>query len=501
MIKTTIKDENLLTHKTDCLIIHCFQQDKPEGFLKELDARLNGAIVQAYKDKRFDGKPNKTLLLNSKGMIKADHVLLVGIGKKDELVEDKICQASGVSAKTAEKAGFKNISAFIRGSLAASGQKAPDLARSVAEGMYLALYRFEVYKSKKEENGNRVEEIILLTSEKKDMSALRQGIDEARAIAGAVWLARDLGAHPGNKATPTFLANTARDMARKYGVACKILEADSMKKLGMGLLLGVSRGSHEPPKFIVLEYHGGKKQQAPVVVVGKGITFDTGGISLKPGQGMDEMKMDMSGGAVTLALMQAVAALKLPVNVVGLVPAAENMPGGSAIKPGDILTSMSGKTVEVLNTDAEGRLILADALTYALRYKPREIIDLATLTGACIIALGHHASAILGNNPQLIEKLIQSGKDTGERLWELPLWEEYEKTMKSDVADLKNIPASSVGAGTITGAAFLKPFVEDCPWAHIDIAGTAWGEEKPYVPKGPSGFGVRLLIRYLQNQL
>jgi leucyl aminopeptidase len=216
---------------------------------------------------------------------------------------------------------------------------------------------------------------------------------------------------------------------------------------------------------------------------------------------MAEMKMDMSGGAVTIALMQAVAEMKLPINLVGLIPAAENMPGGSAIKPGDILTSMSGKTVEVLNTDAEGRLILADALTYALRYKPREIIDLATLTGACIIALGHHASALLGNNAKLIEKLKQSGTDTGERLWELPLWEEYEKAMKSDVADLKNISASTVGAGTITGAAFLKPFVEDCPWAHIDIAGTAWGEEKPYAPKGPSGFGVRLLIRYLQNSL
>jgi leucyl aminopeptidase len=238
-----------------------------------------------------------------------------------------------------------------------------------------------------------------------------------------------------------------------------------------------------------------------VVIVGKGITFDTGGISLKPGQGMDEMKMDMSGGAVTIGAMQAVAGLKLPVNVVGLVPAAENMPGGSAIKPGDILTSLSGKTVEVLNTDAEGRLVLADALTYAIRrYNPKAIIDLATLTGACIIALGHHAAAVLGNNPDLIEKLKQSGTATGERVWELPLWEEYEKSMKSDVADLKNISGPNVGAGTITGAAFLKAFVEDRPWAHLDIAGTAWtGEEKPYVPKGPAGFGVRLLLHCLKN--
>ncbi|OGW28812.1 MAG: aminopeptidase, partial [Nitrospinae bacterium RIFCSPLOWO2_12_FULL_47_7] len=379
-------------------------------------------------------------------------------------------------------------------------EKKSDLARAITEGICLALYHFDLYKSKPEENGSRVNEIVLLAPSSR-LTAVRESVDEARVIASAVWLARDLTVHPSNKATPTYLAKAANDMARKCGIVCRVLDANEIKKLGMGLLLGVARGSHEPAKLIVLEYFGGKKKRAPVVIVGKGVTFDTGGISLKQAQGMDEMKMDMSGGAVTIGVMQAVAGLKLPINVVGVVPATENMPGGSAIKPGDVLTSLSGKTVEVLNTDAEGRLILADALTYAIRqYKPKAIIDLATLTGACIIALGHHAAAILGNNAGLIEKLRQSGTSAGERLWELPLWEEYEKAMKSDVADLKNIGGANVGAGTITGAAFLKSFVEDCPWAHLDIAGTAWtSEERPCVPKGPAGFGVRLLLHYLQN--
>ncbi len=278
-----------------------------------------------------------------------------------------------------------------------------------------------------------------------------------------------------------------------------MLGKNEMKKLGMGALLGVAQGSQEPPALIVLEYRGGRKTEPPVVIVGKGITFDTGGISLKPPANMDEMKMDMSGGGVTLGTLQAAAALKLPVNVIGLVPATENMPSGTAIKPGDVLKSMSGKTIEVLNTDAEGRLVLADALAYAARYKPQAVIDLATLTGAVVVALGHSAAAVLGNDETLVKKLITSGESTGERLWQLPLWEEHEKAMKSQLADLKNIAGPGVGAGTITGAAFLKAFAGDQPWAHLDIAGTAWGDEKPYVPKGPSGFGVRLLVDYLEH--
>jgi leucyl aminopeptidase len=316
----------------------------------------------------------------------------------------------------------------------------------------------------------------------------------------AVLATRDLMHHPSNTATPTFMAKVAQAMARKHKITCKVLEKKDMEKLKMGSLLGVARGSHEPPKFIVMEYKGGKAKDKPVVIVGKGVTFDTGGISLKPTVAMDEMKFDMSGGAVTIGTLQAAASLKLKVNVVGIVPATENMPGGSAIKPGDILTASNGKTIEVLNTDAEGRLILADALVYAQRYKPRALIDLATLTGAVIMALGHQAAAAIGTDAKLIQKLIDSGDATGERLWELPLYEEFEKATKSDIADLKNIATKGVGAGTITGAAFLKPFTGDYPWVHLDIAGTAWtSNEKPYVPKGGSAYGVRLLIDYLKN--
>jgi leucyl aminopeptidase len=312
--------------------------------------------------------------------------------------------------------------------------------------------------------------------------------------------ARNLISHPGNTATPAYLAKIAQKLAGKGKLTCKVLGVKEMKKLGMGALLGVGQGSAQPPAFIILEYKGGKKNQAPIALVGKGVTFDTGGISLKPGGGMDEMKYDMSGGATVIGTLQAAASLKLPVNVVGLIPTAENMPGSRAIKPGDILPSLSGKTIEVLNTDAEGRLILADALAYADKLKPKAVIDLATLTGACVVALGHQAAAVVGTDPKLIEKLKSSGDKTGERVWELPLYEEFDNAVKSDIADLKNISSPGVGAGTITAAAFLKVFVGDNSWAHLDIAGVAWSkEEKPYIPRGAAGFGVRLLIDYLKN--
>jgi len=508
MIKTTVKAENLYQHKTECAVIFSAEENKPAGELKKLDSLLQGAVASAFKEKRFEGKANQTLLMYSKGAMKADNVVLVGIGKSGEVTGEKLRQAAGTAAKLAEKSRFKKISFYLpAGELEQILDKDPaktcgETARAVAEGACLGLYHFDHYKKNdNNDKPSRIAEITLLTDSKTALAKLRHESERAAKVAEGVCLARDLILHPGNTATPAFLADTAKKMAAKHKITCKVLGEKEMKKLGMGSLLGVARGSHQPPAFIVLEYHGGKKGDAPVVIVGKGITFDTGGISLKPPASMDEMKMDMSGGAVTIATLQVAANLKLPVNVVGLVPAAENMPGGSAIKPGDILTSMSGKTIEVLNTDAEGRLVLADALSYAARYKAKAVIDLATLTGAVIVALGHLASAVLGNDEELIGKLIKSGEITGERLWQLPLWEEHEKAMKSDIADLKNIAYTSVGAGTITGAAFLKAFAGDQPWTHLDIAGTSWsGEEKPYIPKGASGFGVRLLIHYLEQE-
>jgi leucyl aminopeptidase len=498
MIKINQKIEKSLNHKTECLILPCLEIKKPTGLLKEIDDNLQGAISAAFKNKRFSGKPNQTLLLNSTG--KASNILLLGIGKAKEVTAEKICQAAATAVKVLEKSKFKSVAADLSDfeSLGKGGLYG-ELAGAVSEGAGLALYHFDNYKSKdKDDPPVRMEKLTLLTS-KAQQTAVEKSIVRAEKIVNAVHIARDLVSHPGNTVTPTYLAEHAKKMARKNKITCKVLGKKEMKKLGMGSLLGVAQGSDEPPALIVLEYNGAAKKQAPTVIVGKGITFDTGGISLKPGGGMDEMKMDMSGSATTLATLELVASLKLKVNVVGIVAAAENMPSGSAIKPGDILKSMSGKTIEVLNTDAEGRLVLADALTYAQRYKPKEVIDLATLTGAVLHALGHQAAAVIGNNPAMIQKLKDAGEATGERVWELPLWEEHEKATKSDIADLKNIASPGVGAGSTMGAAFLKPFAGDQPWTHIDIAGTAWGFDRPYTNKGASGFGVRLLLNYLEN--
>lgn len=507
MIKSTVKEQSLFDHKSECLVIFCLEEKKPGGTLKEIDRALNEAIEEAFSNKRFGGMANQTLALNARGLMKTDNIILAGLGKGKELCEEKIRQAAGTAAKLAERSRYDKVSFALADSKLEKTLSVPRRSQydpfttAIAEGVYLSLYHFDQHKSQDEENPPpRIKEVVFLAPPKAKLPRVKNSIDRAETISQAVWATRDLILQPSNTATPTFLADAARKMARKHKITCRVLGKKEMQELKMGALLGVARGSREEPKFIILEYLKGKKKQAPVVIVGKGITFDTGGISLKPGPGMDEMKMDMSGGAVTIGALQAVASLGLPVNVVGLVPASENMPDGSAIKPGDVLKSMSGKTIEVLNTDAEGRLILADALTYAARYKPRAVIDLATLTGACVVALGSQACAVIGNHPRLIEKIRESGTVTGERAWELPLWEEYEKAMKSDIADLKNISAPKVGAGTITGAAFLKAFAGDQPWAHLDIAGTSWSsEEKPYIPKGASGFGVRLLLHYLEH--
>ena len=506
MIKTSVKADDVLKHKTDCLIL--FSPEKnPAGLLKQIDGFLKGALTAAFKSKRFEGKLNQTFQQSVRGLMGADSLIVVGLGQPKDIKEEQIRQAAGTAAKAAEKARHTKITFFLEDKDAGkpgkskTGKTGSPVAAALVEGSQLGLYHFDQYKSPDKDNPpSRIREITLLAPAKNKVAGYRKGSEQAEKLCEAVIVTRDLQHQPGNTATPTFLAKAAQSMARRHKIACKVLEKKDMQKLKMGSLLGVARGSHEPPKFIIMEYKGGNAKDKPVVIVGKGITFDTGGISLKPGASMDEMKFDMSGGAVTIGTLQAAASLKLKVNIVGIVPTAENMPGGSAIKPGDILTASNGKTIEVLNTDAEGRLILADALVYAQRYKPKALIDLATLTGAVIMALGHVAAAAVGTDSKLIQKLIQSGDATGERLWELPLYEEFEKATKSDIADLKNIASRGVGAGTITGAAFLKPFVGDFPWAHIDIAGTAWtSNEKPYVPKGGSAYGVRLLIDYLKN--
>jgi leucyl aminopeptidase len=480
------------------LVLPLFEEEKPHPDVQFLDKKLNGSISRLLKKKDFEGKPNEVRMMDTQGLIGPDQVLLVGLGKKGDLTGDRFRQAMAASAKTCKKYGVGKFSAAF--DLVRNKKIDPvEFGQQVAEGCLLSLYEFSVYRTESKNERKKITEATILVDSSTDPAKIQSGVGRAEKIVDKVFLARDLINHPGNTVTPTYLANTAKQLSRKFPIRCRILDKKEQEKLGMGAFLSVSRGSTEPPKFIILEYRGGKPSEAPVVLVGKGITFDTGGISIKPSAGMEEMKTDMSGGAAVIASLAAAADLKLPVNLVGLVPTTDNMPSGSATKPGDIVKSLSGKTIEILNTDAEGRLILSDALTYAERYKPKAVIDLATLTGACVVALGHEAIGLLGNDEELIKKLIEAGEATGERCWQLPLWESYEDLMKSDVADIKNI-GSGRQAGTITAGIFLKKFASNYKWAHLDIAGTAWSDkEKPYVPKGAVGVGVRLLIKYLES--
>jgi leucyl aminopeptidase len=360
----------------------------------------------------------------------------------------------------------------------------------------LGSYQFTAYRSDGV-SGKDVKGMSLLAAQTSEVKSIAEGIRRGVATAEAAVLVRDLCNHPSNVMTPTKIANEAKAIAKEQSLTLKILEQKDIEKLGMGALLGVARGSHEPPKFIILEYKGSKKKDdRPVVLVGKTITFDTGGISLKPAENMEHMKADMTGGAEVLASIRAAARLKLPLHLISILPVAENMPGGRAMKPGDVVTTLSGKTVEVQNTDAEGRLILADALAYATRYKPAALIDIATLTGACVVALGQFAIGMFGTDTGVKESVRKAGLRAGERVWEMPLWDEYFEQLRSDVADMRNIGGR--GGGMITAALFLSKFVGDCPWVHLDIASTDWSErERAYVPKGPSGIGTRLLIQYL----
>ena len=370
---------------------------------------------------------------------------------------------------------------------------------AAVEGAVLGLYRYSPYKTVGREELQDVQEMTIVPGPK-DYALVRDEVQKTKIIADAVCFARDLVSAPANEMTPSILAEQARVVAKRKNVSCRVLEKGQMKALGMNALLGVAAGSDQPPKLIVLEYTGGKKGEAPIALVGKGLTFDSGGISIKPAEKMDEMKTDMAGGAAVLAVIRAAADLKLPVHLVGLVPATENLSGGSALKPGDVLKSHSGRTIEVLNTDAEGRLILADALSYACRYKPSAIIDIATLTGACVVALGEEVAGMLGTDDRMKKALREAADATGELIWELPLWDHYHALIKSYIADYKN-SAGRLG-GAITGAAFLSKFVGEYPWVHLDIAGPAWTtKDRGYIPKGASGIPVRLLMEFLQNRV
>lgn len=486
-----------LKRKSRCLVVGVFEKKLRQTSLKEIDAACHKGLSSAQKRGEFVGKQGQTLFLPAGNHLVPENVLLVGLGRDktfDAVVGRKMV------AKAASVVLEKRLDRFTL-DLDSFGKRLSSerLGQAVAEGVLLANYRFDQFKTVgRDEAALPLSEIRLIARDSQ-VSEVATGVESGKKIFRGVLVARDLVNQPGNIKSPVYMAKQARQLAREVGMKCTILGQTELEKEGCGGILGVAQGSEREPQLIILEYNGGKKGAAPIALVGKGVVFDTGGISLKPSDKMDMMKMDMGGAAAVLGTLYAASLLELPVNLVGIVPAVENMPSGTAYRPGDVLTSLSGKTIEVLNTDAEGRLILADALTWAGRFNPELVIDLATLTGACIIALGNQAAAVLGNHDPLVQGLIKAGQDSGERVWQLPLFEEYDEQIKSPVADVANIGGRA--AGTITAAAFLKKFAAEYNWAHLDIAGMAWEEKgMPMQPKGGTGFGVRLLIEYLQKR-
>ena len=487
------------THYDACVVFLPEGSKKGTALVKSLPEFIQDELSKLLKVEAFSGKSNEVQVAYPGSTKDAGRLLFVGVGDVKKLTAEALRRAAGKVAQELVKLKVKTVG-VIPPSIPKKTQQAA-FSTALAEGFILGAYEFKQYKTKKnsdkgDSSSHSTLEVTLLDAEKQlDEHAVEKGV----FCAGGVSFARDLGNTPANELTPQILAKKAKQLASETKLKCTILTEEDMEKIGMHMLLGVSKGSNEPAQMIILE-HRVKGSKETVAIVGKGITFDSGGISLKPGKGMDEMKFDMCGGAAVLGAMKAVAGIKPNVNVIGVVPASENLPNGRAQKPGDIVTSLSGQTVEVLNTDAEGRLILGDALTYVEQtYSPNAIIDLATLTGACVTALGRYASAAIGNDDKLLEEVIAAGKASGDLAWPLPNFPEYEDCLKGKYADIKNLGDGT--AGTITAGLFLKKFVEKTPWTHLDIAGTAWNVRNiGYIPNdGATGSGVRLLVEFLSQ--
>jgi leucyl aminopeptidase len=478
-----------------CQIITVSERRKLSASGKRVDKASKGFLSAVLKRGDMDGKVGQTLLLAGIPGSAAQRALLVGTGKEADMNERVFSRVINAIAGALAASGARDAE-FYAADIHLDGRDLAWKLRHAALLLANGEYRFEQLKSGKKETPTGLRKMVFNVA-RSDSKKAQAALDAAAAIGAGMSLTRDLGNLPANVCTPTYLARQAAQLARgEKRLRVKVLDEAEMKKLKMGSLLSVAAGSRQPAKLIVIEYRGAAAGDAPVALVGKGVTFDTGGISLKPGQAMDEMKFDMCGAASVFGTLKAVNLLQLPVNVVGIVPATENMPDGQATKPGDIVTSMSGQTIEILNTDAEGRLILCDALTYAGRYKPRCVIDIATLTGAVIVALGKVPSGVLGNDRRLIDDLVECGEQIYDRIWELPLWDDYQDQLKSNFADMANIGGRD--AGTITAACFLSRFTGDYKWAHLDIAGTAWksGDEK-----GATGRPVPLLMQYILKQV
>jgi leucyl aminopeptidase len=462
---------------------------RPSGDLIIVDKALAGAISRLISRGEVKGKARELNIIHSLGRLPAARVAVIGLGKGEELSLDGVRMALGEACRLLQQKEVGDAAAAVLGG---GGLVLDDIAQAMTEGALLGSYSFRRHMTEKAEHGE-LKRLTIVVADKSQLNSLRQGTEKGRVLAEATRLARDMVNEPANYMTPSNMAKIATGLARSYGLRLEVLERGQMRKLGMGALLGVTQGSQQPPKFIVLRYRGVASSQVDLALVGKGITFDSGGISIKPSEGMGEMKGDMAGAAAVMAAISAIAQLKPRLNVIALAPCAENLPGGEALKPGDVLTAMNGKTIEIISTDAEGRLILADALSYAAKLGARRIVDVATLTGACHVALGDDCSGVLGNNQGLVDKLIAASTASGELMWQLPMYEQAKEQIKSEVADIKNIGGRWGGA--ITAAHFLAEFVGNTPWVHLDIAGTFLSQkERGYLVKGATGVPVRTLV-------
>lgn len=483
------------------LAVAVFKDEKAEeGLLKELDAASGGLVRSVLEAEELKGKEGEAVYLHlpaGSGGLKAKRLLLVGVGERADYGRAQVSQFAGLAARALRTRNVKQVGLVPR----PEGLGASLAARTAVEGAILGLFEPDKYRTVEKEE--RAVERLTVIIDGADESELSGGAEQGRVVGESVNFTRDLANEPGAYMTPTIMAERAQEIANKFGLEIDVLDQPRLEQEGMGAFLSVARGSDQPPKMMVLKYMPDGKSSVEdgedyLALVGKGITFDTGGISIKPSENMELMKYDMTGGATVLGVMRAIAQLKPPIPVLGVVPATENMPSGKATKPGDVVRAMSGKTIEVINTDAEGRLILADAVSYAKKLGATRVIDMATLTGAVSVALGDVNTGILGTDQSLIDEVIESGREVGEKFWQLPLDKEYTKQIKSDIADIKNVGGRK--AGTITAAAFIKEFAEGISWAHLDIAGTAWGDEaKPFRAKGPTGVAVRTLLNFIER--
>lgn len=487
----SIKSGSPEKQRSGCVVVGVFEPRKLTLAGDLLDRVSDGYIGNILRRGDLEGKSGTSLLLHDVPNTLCDRVLLVGLGKEREFKEREYRDAVRSAIKTLNDIGSLDATLFIT----ELPVKRRNIAWNIEQTVLMAIdstYRFDMLKSKQEELRRPLRKLTLSVQRRSDLITGEAALARGIAIAEGMSLTKDLGNLPGNICTPSYLAEQARTLAKTYGLGVEILDPKQMEKLGMGALLSVARGSRQPAKLIVLRYEHGPAEQKPIVLIGKGITFDAGGISIKPAAEMDEMKYDMAGAASVLGTFKAISELKPAVNVIGIIPSSENLPDGNANKPGDIVTSMSGQTIEVLNTDAEGRLVLCDAMTYAERFEPSLVIDVATLTGACVIALGHHATGLFSNNDGLAREIADAADEAYDRVWQMPLWEDYQEQLKSNFADMANIGGRA--GGSITAACFLSRFARRYDWAHLDIAGTAWRSGRE---KGGTGRPVPLLTHFI----